>query len=406
MTVRDYHRIVNGYGEPVSQSLTINQRDYVSLNFTKTVLGIILAVNPADNDANRTAYQSEDRRGYMHTCTVLVVEDGRSSFFTLSNVIITPDSRTGLDDYYERLPVGCSAMITGQPWNSDTNNIDPYKLDGDWCVVGFLGGSLDTPYILRWWPHPGNRLDVATSGQSNPNDTIRRPYLNQDGRFFHRINGVEFVVSKQGHVYLSTYRTNSSLVFGTPLQPQDGRLPRTVNEEEGGSFKAWIKPSQSFELDWNPPTNGIGVLDEPDEELPQTNPARVGVPPQKINTYVLADQERFQVEVPEKFEVISKKRILLTSREDTTLTGGENFSEGIQLQTSRFEVSLNETDGTLVVTNKVTGDGLVLNANTNSVSLTATTNLTISAVGLISITGAPGQVTIQGRVVRPILDPI
>lgn len=332
MTVRDYHRIVNGYGETVSQSLTINPRDYVSLNFTKTVLGIILSVNPADNEANRSSYQSEDRRGYMHTCTVLVVEDGRSSHFTLGNVIITPDSRTGLDDYYERLPNGCSSQITGQPWNNEINNIDPYKLDGDWCVVGFLGGSLDTPYILRWWPHPGNRFDPATSEQSNPNDTRRQPYLKQDGRFFHRINGVEFVVSKQGHVYLSTYRANSSLVFGTPLTPQEGRFPRTVNADEGGSFKAWIKPSQSFELDWNVPTNGIGVLDEPDAELPQTNPAVVGVPPEKVSTYVLADKDRFQIEVPETFEVISKKTILLTSEEDTRLT----IKQSLHIDTQQY----------------------------------------------------------------------
>jgi hypothetical protein len=296
--------------------------------------------------------------------------------FTLNNVIITPDSRTGLDDYYERLPKGCSALINGQPWNNEVNNIDPYKLDGDWCVVGFLGGSLDTPYILRWWPHPGNRFDAATSGQSNPNDRVRRPYLVQDSRFFHRINGVEFVISKQGHVYLSTYRANSNLAFGTPLQPQDGRFPRTLNEEEGGSFKAWIKPSQSFELDWNVPTNGLGVLDETDPDLPQTNPARAGVAQAKENTYLIADQTRFELDVPELFKVQSKRRILLTSEEDTTLT--TKTSLNIAVETS-FNANVKGSYTTLV------GDSLLFEVTGNT-EVTSTGETQIASVGNVSVT--------------------
>lgn len=408
MTVRNQHRIVDTYGSPVQQSLTLNPADFSALNFTKPVLGIILNVNPADNSLNRASFQREDRRGYLHTCTVLVVEDGRSSYFTLGNVVITPDARTGLDDYYERLPRGCTGLVTGEAWNNQLNNINPYDLDGDWCIVSFLGGSLDTPFILRWWPHPKNPYDAATSGQVNPNAPTTPAYLVQDKRMFHRVNGVEFVVTGQGDLYLSTYLANSELSFSQTLSPESGRFPRQLNEDEGGSFKAWIKPSQSFELDWNAPANGVGILDLNDPELPQTNPANPERPREKQNSYLLIDKDRVEIDVPEKLQVVSKQSILLTSEEDTILTVGGDLTADVSgsctITTPRFGVVLDESAGTLKVVNQVNGDNLTFDATTNTVTLQATTALTVSAVGLITLNAA--QVTINGRVVRPIPDPI
>ncbi|CAM4543179.1 hypothetical protein MYXA107069_37180 [Myxococcus xanthus] len=58
----------------------------------------------------------------------------------------------------------------------------------------------------------------------------------------------------------------------------------------------------------------------------------------------------------------------------------------------------------LKLTNRKTGDCLTFDAETNSVTLEATTALTLRAVGAISLEAA--QVTIAGRVVRPIAEPI
>jgi hypothetical protein len=416
MAVNNQHRIVNSYGEPIQQSLTNNPRDSVAVNVTKSVLGLVLSVNPPDADLNRAATQREDRRGYLHTCTVLVVEDGRSSIYTLGNVIITPDCRTGLDDYYERLPRGCSGLTTGANWNSQLVNINPYDLDGDWCVVSFLGGSLDTPFILRWWPHPKNPYDPATSGKRNPNAPTTPPYLNQTGRFLHRTNGVEFSITKSGDVYLSTYRANSTLRFGNPMSPEEGRFPRQLDDENGGSVKAWIKPSQSFELDWNVPVNGLGILDLSDPQLPQTNPENVGTAVAKQNTYVLADKDRIEIDTPEKFQLVSKKSVLLTSEEDTIITVGTDLTADVSgscsITTPKFSLSLDETAGQLKITSRASGDSLTFDANTNTVAISATTALNLSATGLINITSTGPMsivgsvVTINGRIVAPGVDPI
>ncbi|MGE0324083.1 MAG: phage baseplate assembly protein V [Polyangiaceae bacterium] len=76
------------------------------------------------------------------------------------------------------------------------------------------------------------------------------------------------------------------------------------------------------------------------------------------------------------------------------------------MATPTFRVELDESKGArkLRLTNKKTGDHLVFDAEENSVTLEATTAITLKAVGAISLEAT--QVTIAGRVVRPIAEPI
>jgi len=73
-------------------------------------------------------------------------------------------------------------------------------------------------------------------------------------------------------------------------------------------------------------------------------------------------------------------------------------------KTFRIELDESEKSRKLKLTNKKTGDSLTFDAEDNTVTLEATTALTLKAVGAISIE-AP-LVTIAGRVVRPSADPI
>jgi hypothetical protein len=76
------------------------------------------------------------------------------------------------------------------------------------------------------------------------------------------------------------------------------------------------------------------------------------------------------------------------------------------LATETFRVELDESakGRKLRLTNKKTGDNLVFDAEENTVTLEATTALTLRAVGAITIDAM--HVTIAGRVVRPVSDPI
>lgn len=418
-------RIINGYGEPVAQALTAQRN--ASLAFDRLVLGVVLFVNHSDAEENRTAIQTADRRGYLHTATVLVVEDGRSSNFPLANVIITPNANVGIDNYCEQLPRGSTTLVTGQAWNGDMNNINPFDLDGDWCIVGFLGGSLDSPFILRWWPHPRNKFDPATSANRNPSSNGgSQRYLDQKNRYFQRINGAEFTITQEGTIYLSTHLSNAAMSFGDPVTSTDGRFPRTVNEDTGGSFKAWIKPSQSFELDFNLPANGIGVLDLGDPNLAQPNPSNPGRATQKDNTYLLIEKDRFLLETPDNFTVESASRILLSSDENTTIkvggdlttevTGDTNLStDGDKTETITGNSSTTvSADLEVVVTQATSVDmtGSCTVSSADSVTCTVANNLditctqysinsTTTAIAGTNITlasggsGAPGSIAIQ-----------
>jgi hypothetical protein len=76
------------------------------------------------------------------------------------------------------------------------------------------------------------------------------------------------------------------------------------------------------------------------------------------------------------------------------------------LSTRTFRIVLDETEGSrrLRLTNKKTGDHLEFDAEANAITLESTTAITLRAVGAISLEAT--QITIAGRVVRPIVDPI
>ncbi len=76
------------------------------------------------------------------------------------------------------------------------------------------------------------------------------------------------------------------------------------------------------------------------------------------------------------------------------------------LATETFRIELDESEGQrkLRLTNRKTGDHLIFDAEANTITLQATTAITIKAVGAIHLE-AP-HITIAGRVVRPSADPI
>lgn len=395
-----HDRIINIYGEPVQQSMTINRRDVVMLNTYKLMLGVVLEVTPSDSSKNRSSFQTEDRRGYLHTATVLVIEDGSGTYMTLENVIITPDTVSGLDDYYERLPRGCSSQITGANFNSQINHIDPYSLDGDWCVVGFLGGNMDQPFILRWWPHAKNTFDPATSGQRNPNSQAKQQYLDQAGRVFQRVNGVEFVVTRQGDIYLSTHFANSRLKFGEELAQEEGRFPRTLDEETGGSIKAWLKTSQSLEFDWNPPVDGLGVLDIRDPQIPQTNP-RAGnqVQEEKENTYILVNKDSIDATAPGTVAV-GTTSMLLEAEEDCTLTTSTLLieSDNHSIDTTTLKLDATDVSADIQGTLDVSVTSTTKFAGTAPVTIQADSTLDITANGAVNLT-SNGALTLAGSTI-------
>ena len=76
------------------------------------------------------------------------------------------------------------------------------------------------------------------------------------------------------------------------------------------------------------------------------------------------------------------------------------------LATPTFRIELDESKGArkLKLTNRKTGDHLVFDAENNTITLEGTTAITIKAVGAIALEAT--LITIGGRLVRPVADPI
>jgi hypothetical protein len=311
---------------PIQQSMTLDSTDYAGVTrLDRLMLGVVLEVYPSDQEeGNRSSRQTLERRGHTHECTVLIVNDGTSTYLTLPHVIITPNSSSGLDNYEEQLPRGSSKVITGVEKNSSLHQIDPYDLDGDWCVVGFLGGQLDSPFILRWWPHARNTFDPATSGEGNATTSGGRA-LEQAGRYFRRINGVETVVTSIGDVVVSTTFT------GGEIQPgQDsvrGRFARTETER-GGNVRIYMKPASTLEWTWNPQEDGIGPIDEVIDELPQPNPPQGNraASDTRSNTYIQVTDISWEIQVPTSARVVSQDTVTISAVNTTSISGDTSVS--------------------------------------------------------------------------------
>lgn len=76
------------------------------------------------------------------------------------------------------------------------------------------------------------------------------------------------------------------------------------------------------------------------------------------------------------------------------------------LATETFRVELDESKDSkkLKLTNRKTGDFLEFDAEANTITLQGTTSITIKALGAISLEAL--NITIGGRLVRPVADPI
>lgn len=302
------YRSPYGYaGEPIQQSMYIPAQDHPDLNFSRLELGIVLAVYPSDDLNNKSSQQRQDRRGFRHECTVQIVGNGHGGMYRIPHVVIPPNSPSGVDDYEEYLPRPCSTPMTGGELDLTMQRNTPHELDGDWCVVGFLNQSQSQPFILRWWPNPNNVYDPQTSGQGSPDRSGNGKALNQTGRYFRRLRGIETTITPAGDFYFDTNLAGAALQPSEPISK--GRFKR-ADTTTGGNVRASIKNGAHLEIDWTPPKDGIGILDQADAYLPQSNPKPSGSNTQqeeRQNTYLKVNKDVLELLCPSNIKFNSER---------------------------------------------------------------------------------------------------
>jgi hypothetical protein len=220
-------------------------------NLTTPMVGVILAVNPSDDSDNLTAaVEPSNQKGWRHECTVLIMDANSEPNLYLENVVVPPGCHSGVDNYEEDLPRAVIRSLDGKKLSEHFKDHDITRLDAEWCVVNFIGGNVDKPFITNWWHHPLNKHDSASSGQALDGKSLTQVNLKKNKlRKFRRINGVQLLVSPEGDIYLDTSEANSKL----DVLPKVKRM----GVKKGGSLQINIKTTQQMEFNWNTAVEGL-----------------------------------------------------------------------------------------------------------------------------------------------------
>lgn len=244
-----------GYGDgTVGQSSgRVMEGDYNSERIYFPVVGIVMRIIYSDDPVNRAAASSREQRSYHSEAAILVVQDGSDTPWILNNVKILPTGASGVDNYSEEFPRPCTQMLDGSTFKGSFESIDYTKLDGDFCLISFIGGAINQPVMTHWFPHPGNRKDPATNG-------IVEGTLAQARRLFKRYQGTKLTIGNDGSIYIDTNEANSF------LKGKEGGATRE-QRETGGDIEVSVKPGRHLQVNFNPV-----VPDSNIPSLPQVNP--------------------------------------------------------------------------------------------------------------------------------------
>lgn len=225
--------------------------DLAHEEITKPMVGVILAVNPSDDVDNLSAgVEASTQKGWKNECKVLIMDSGLEPTLLLENVTIPPGSHSGVDNFEEDLPRGVIRSLDGSKLAEHFKNQDISKLDAEWCVINFIGGSIDKPFITNWWHHPLNKHDPAASGQALKGNSLKQVDIQKNKfRKFRRINGVQLLISPEGDVYFDTSEANSKV----DILPSVKRM----GVKKGGNVQVNVKTTQQLEFNWNTVVEGL-----------------------------------------------------------------------------------------------------------------------------------------------------
>jgi len=389
--------------------------DWITDRRMMPLLGIILDVHTADHKNNFSAQQTADLRGVRHECTILATDYlGKQPDILIPHVIITPARHSGIDNFDEDLPRGCSKMVDGSVYDTGLKNIDYAKLDGEWCMVGFVGGAFECPFILCWWPHPANRYDLATSGSGYKGKALVQYDPKKDrSRFLRRINGTYFAINKLGSVYLDTTESNSQVTI------KDAKVKREL-VSKGGHLQLDIEKSAQLEINFNEkehkgPRLGAGSTKSApvtDVDLPHPDQPVTGSPKARSTKRGYRRQKQWETfEKTSRYDLFcenteaegdsdkGKKGEALLKAEDTiSITVAKGTDTGTMINIAKGKIQLWSDDGTQinVLNDEVQlvtkgGGSVVVKGQVVTVNglVNVTGPLSVGGVGVPTILGTP-----------------
>ena len=268
-------------GSIVSSSDDWEYDHYSDYRVNYPVMGVVLEVVPSDRVDNQSIGDDSLLRGFYWEATVAILNDGvESKTAPLQHVVIAPNGPSGVDNFSQDLPTPTTGLVDGSDYKGRLTGVDLDKLNGDRCLVQFIGGKYNQPVMTSWMPHPANRRDHSTAGFADGSLDQGRPFLK-------RRNGVTTTITPDGSIFLDT---NNS---GSVVQGSQGGYTRS-DTAAGGDIQIDVKPSRSLSIDFNDQV----FIAEQEPSLIQPNPApsEVAATERSVsNTHINIDSDNFTV---------------------------------------------------------------------------------------------------------------
>lgn len=309
-------------GTIMQSGLVARPGDYEHERLNHLVVGVILNVKFSDDPTNPSAIPTEDQRGSQVTCDVMALSHGNDNPWVIPDVVVTPSGPSGVDDFCEDIPRGSTLLIDGSKYDATLRGVDPQKLDGDWCVVGFIGGSIEHPVMLKWWPHPGNTRDPATAGFPVRSGEGQRNAgtLNQGRRSFRRYAGLKVTVTSKGSVWIDTNESNAE------FQGAQGG-PKRNARDEGGDLQVDMKKTRRLQVNFNPPV----PLPKTEPSLPQANPPQGERQRETAKTSLTLDQDTIEMIAGKVAKILSNDQNIEIRAKTRVTARGEDATNNTLL---------------------------------------------------------------------------
>lgn len=165
------------------------------------------------------------------TAQVLIIDDGRRApYQVVEGVVVCAGAPLGAASATRVRPSPTSARILGPERRTElrdtgrlAEDVPLEALDGDWCIVSYLGGNEARPFISAYWPSPG-----------------QEPRQGPPAAFEARHAGLSVRVDDRGSLELSTEHSGELLPSVGPDDPGGGPIvPLT-----GGDIDVRLKPGR------------------------------------------------------------------------------------------------------------------------------------------------------------------
>jgi hypothetical protein len=212
----------------IPESLKHHSRDRPPVGKARDAKGLLLRAvvievyRPDDMTSRQDRDESEVKGIY---CDVMVIDPlyrGR-----LSQVPVLAQS-AGVNDYEQWKPRKATADITGETLSMDGGSVssattDITDTDGDYVLVGFMGGDLSKPVIMGQLPHKR---------------TKRRPSANDATLYKWRrhIRGVLVGVTESGGVEIDLSESSDGSIDISGVESVNGDASLVIRAKDGGTI--------------------------------------------------------------------------------------------------------------------------------------------------------------------------